>query len=344
MAHGFWKIHQIRNHLLYSSMTRNTSIIDKNLLIKFYTVEGKTVKELQEIFYCSKSKVERLLKGIKRPKKFRQLQTQKTCREKYGVDNISQLQTTKDKVKKTCEERYGKDKMIGSKDFRDRTAKVLGVENASQLESVKEKVRHTVKERYGVENISQLQETKEKVKTTCKEKYGTDYFTQTQDYTVKSAITCQEKYGVNNYSQSKQFKELYTNEDFVKDLVHKMHETKKRNGSYGKSKEEDRLYKKIKSKYPDVIRQYSDYRYPFLCDFYIPSLDLFIEYQGHIRHGKEPFNPENPEHIKRMNFLISKANTSKYYKDMLKCWTILDPEKRRIAKENNLRLKEVWKF
>lgn len=124
--------------------------------------------------------------------------------------------------------------------------------------------------------------------------------------------------------------------------MQKMHNTKKRNGSYGKSIEEDKLYEKLKAKYPDVKRQYSDERYPFPCDFYIPSLDLFIEYQGHIRHGKEPFNITNPEHLEILEKWEQKAKTSKYYQGMIRCWTVLDPEKRRIAKENNLNFKEIW--
>ena len=46
----------------------------------------------------------------------------------------------------------------------------------------------------------------------------------------------------------------------------------------------------------DIIRQYYDKdRYPFNCDFYIKSKDLFIEYQGHPSHGYCPFNRNNRE-------------------------------------------------
>ena len=45
----------------------------------------------------------------------------------------------------------------------------------------------------------------------------------------------------------------------------------------------------LKERYPDVITQYKDDRYPFACDFYIPSLDLFIECNYHWTHGGKPY-------------------------------------------------------
>ena len=39
----------------------------------------------------------------------------------------------------------------------------------------------------------------------------------------------------------------------------------------------------------DVITQYKDDRYPFACNFYIPSLDLFIECNYHWTYGGKPY-------------------------------------------------------
>lgn len=52
----------------------------------------------------------------------------------------------------------------------------------------------------------------------------------------------------------------------------------KQNKSFNKSISEDQCYNLLKEIFPDIIRQYRDVRYPFNCDFYIPSNDLFIEY------------------------------------------------------------------
>ena len=45
----------------------------------------------------------------------------------------------------------------------------------------------------------------------------------------------------------------------------------------------------------DIIRQYNSERYPFSCDFYIKSLDVFIEYQGFWSHNVHPYNPDSEE-------------------------------------------------
>ena len=82
--------------------------------------------------------------------------------------------------------------------------------------------------------------------------------------------------------------------------------------------------------------------YPYNCDFYIKSLDLYIELQGTWVHGSEPYNPENPEHIKIVEFWKSK--NTKFYNKAIEIWTIRDVEKRKIASENNLNYIEVFDF
>ena len=78
--------------------------------------------------------------------------------------------------------------------------------------------------------------------------------------------------------------------------------TMKENGTYGKSKEEDEYYETLCSTYgiDNVIRQYSDPRYPFNCDFYIISEDLFIELNRHWTHGRHQFNPNDENDIEKL--------------------------------------------
>ena len=67
-------------------------------------------------------------------------------------------------------------------------------------------------------------------------------------------------------------------------------------------------------------------------------LDLFIEYQGTWTHGVEPFNGVN---LKKL--WIKKATLgSEYYKNAINTYTVRDPLKRRVAKENNLNYLEIW--
>lgn len=90
----------------------------------------------------------------------------------------------------------------------------------------------------------------------------------------------------------------------------------------------------------DIIPQYKSTIYPFYCDFYIKSLDLYIEIQGHPSHGPHPFDKTNIEDINCLNEY--KAKHTKYYDKIIEVWTVRDVNKRNIAKENKLNYLEVF--
>ena len=127
-------------------------------------------------------------------------------------------------------------------------------------------------------------------------------------------------------------KEYYTQ------IAKKRHETMKRNCTYSSvSAIEIELFERIKQKYTDVVGLYNkhiDKRYDnHEIDFYIPSLDLFIEFQGHWTHYKEPFNANNLEHLKHKEYWESK--NSKYYDNAIYTWRDLDVRKRKLGKALN---------
>lgn len=135
-------------------------------------------------------------------------------------------------------------------------------------------------------------------------------------------------------------------EEQITEKNRKTHQTKKDNGSYIESKAENKIYDIILTKYPDIQRHYDfDTRYAningceYECDFYIPSLDLFIEYQGMWTHGDKPFDGKNIP----INWL-KKAGNSNFYKGALKVYTESDPAKRKCAKDNNLNYLEIWNY
>ena len=83
----------------------------------------------------------------------------------------------------------------------------------------------------------------------------------------------------------------------------------------------------------DVITQYKDDRYPFACDFYIPSLDLFIECNYRWTHGGKPY--EGTEDDKQI-VQKWKAKNTKFYNNAIQTCTDRDINKRNIAKKNKL--------
>jgi len=99
----------------------------------------------------------------------------RVTQEKYGVDNMFQLEHIKEKIKQTNIEK-------------------LGVENPMFSETVKKKLKTTKKEKYGNENYR----NEEKIKETNRIKYGRDYYMSTNEFKDKSLKTIQEVYGVDN--------------------------------------------------------------------------------------------------------------------------------------------------
>lgn len=116
------------------------------------------------------------------------------------------------------------------------------------------------------------------------------------------------------------------------------------NNTFNTSKAEDDYFLKLKEMYgsDNVIRWYSDERYPFACDFYIPSEDLFIEYNKTWTHGGHPFDEMNLDDIYKLETWEEKAKTSKYYQNAIYTWTNLDVRKQKIAKENKLNYKVIY--
>lgn len=103
------------------------------------------------------------------------------------------------------------------------------------------------------------------------------------------------------------------------------------------SKDEEYIYDKLKDKYGEVKKQYKDEdRYPWVVDFYIPSEDMFIEYEKHWSHGRRIYDPEDPECQKDVEWLKDKAKDNEFYQRTLTQWTEKDPEKFQTAKDNGL--------
>lgn len=93
----------------------------------------------------------------------------------------------------------------------------------------------------------------------------------------------------------------------------------------------------------DIIYQYgihpADARYPYSCDFYVKSLDLFIELNTHFSHGDHWFDSSNHDDVLKVNHWKEKGGR---WLKIIKSWTVLDTEKRQIAKANSLNFLVFW--
>lgn len=215
--------------------------------------------------------------------------------------------------------------------------KKYGVKNPMCVDLIKKKLKNSFLEKYGVENPSYNKNVLEKRKQTCLKHYGVECSFQSEEIKEKSKQTLLKKYGVEYISQSQIKKDLfYQNKDII---LKKIFDTKRKNDSFKKSIQEDKIYELLIQKYPNTIRQYKSELYPFYCDFYIPKLDLYIEYQGYFTHGKEPYigSDKQKEIVK-----LWESKNSLQFTDAIKTWTIRDPLKRETAKKNNLKYLEFF--
>lgn len=200
-----------------------------------------------------------------------------------------------------------------------------------------ENSRRTVKLKYGVDNPFNIDTVREQRK-------------QNKDliYT-KVAQTKLERYGsstYNNIDKNKQTKlERYNDAYFNNN--EKNFETRRKNKTFNTSKFEKEYYEYLLTMYDkdDILTQYTDDRYvrqdgyKFRCDFYIKSLDLFIECNIHQGHGGHPFDPNNPDDLEKLNEWKSKQNKvgrKNQYWMYEKVWTKDDVEKQECARKNKL--------
>ena len=129
----------------------------------------------------------------------------------------------------------------------------------------------------------------------------------------------------------------------TKNRVEKGINTKRKNHTFNVSIPENTVYQYLQTIFDvsDIFREYKDPRYPYYCDFYIKSRDLFIECNFHWTHGSHPFNENNKEDLKLLEIIRSKQyidengkrNSFFTFEDV---WTNRDVIKLQTLKSNNL--------
>lgn len=258
--------------------------------------------------------------GIKKDYKNISKNIIQTNYERYGCVSSAMLQEYKDKIRNTCIERYGCDYVVQTDEF-------------------KNKAKQTKIEKYGDENYS----NHEQARITWRKTYNENK----EDILNRTIETNRKRYGCDFYSQSEEH--LLNVRKKKKESLKKAYETKKENGTLGfnASKQEKQCFDMLKRVYPDAISQYfGDSRYPYNCDMYIPSLDLFIEFQGYQGgHYLYPYrdNDEDKKILEEMKLKsIKNGKKNNIYDRIVNVWGNKDIIKRQIAKTNNIRLLEFF--
>ena len=257
--------------------------------------------------------------------------------KKFGVEfPLQQLKKENSeiyqKISQTCINKFGVDSPLKNKEVREKIKQTniqkYGVDNLFKNDIIKEKIKQTNIQKYGVDYLFKSNIIKEKIKQTNMQKYGVDNPLKNKEIREKIKQTNIQKYGVDNPLKNKE--------------IWKKSQDNRQISSKSKLENNFLNYLKLKYESDDIITQYKSKEYPYYCDFYIKSINLYIEIQGHWTHNDHPFDINNLNDQQIMNIWRTKSLSDKYYKNALNTWTIKDVEKRNTAIQNNLNYLEIF--
>lgn len=280
--------------------------------------------------------------------------------KRSGDNNTMRKESTKAKARQTCLKKYGAKTYAESEEGREKLRQII---TQPELQA---RSRQTCTVRYGapvwpqsdvgrqrLHEIMSAPDMLEKIKQGYRAAYGVDHFMKTdagregarlhistpeRQWAIRQGFL--DKYGVENAFLIPRIQVMRP------EMIAKSWATKRRNGTFSTSQPEESLYRFLCDKFGvnDVIRQYVDRRYPYHCDFYIPSLDLFVELNASWTHGYHWFDAKNPLDIMMLQNWEERASEkgSRYYKAAIDVWTRRDLMKLHSALENQLNYLVFW--
>lgn len=239
-------------------------------------------------------------------------------RARFGVAYPSQSLLVQAKMRATSRLRYGVDHPSQRSEARARQSAVVRLDGARRA-SIS---RQTNLARYGVEHISQLPANRDrqselmtrtftergrKARATTLKRYGVLYAAQRQErrmalaafmrtngveFAARSRVTSLARYGVASHAQTEQRRMSQSLRMLDPEHQKRITAAKHANNSFRTSAAEEALYVALVRHFGehDVLREHVDPRYPYRCDFFIPSRDLFVELNGMWTHGGHWFD------------------------------------------------------
>lgn len=259
-----------------------------------------------------------------------------------GDDVFLSLQNARWKEKQvaTMQSRYGVSNVFEKKTFDTFVTKEAVADGRL-------KRTETLLSRYGVDNPNAaphiLAKMEKQLAATNMERYGVPNAMQNSEIAAKSSVTRQatmlKKYGFKNSVEVKEFRD-------------KIFEARRQNKTLNSSSPEILLGDLLRAHFgdDDVLHNVVvDNRYPYHVDYYIKSLDLFIELNGDRSHNEHWFDESNPRDAQMLrswteNMVRLEAETGRpsRYRRFIRVWTVTDVAKRVIAKQNGLNYLVFW--
>lgn len=280
----------------------------------------------------------------------------KAAKALYEAGEGPWAKAARKKAADTCVERFGA-KTWAESDIGVSTAREMcsdpnvrvQMSERAKSEEARQHYRETSQKHYGANHWTQTDDGKQKLHdmfSTEEERKARSERMRSEEVQSKIRATSMERYGTPYYWQSEngriRLKELLNRDEVQQKIIN----TKKIRGTLNSSKAEKTAYALLIDKFGkfDVEIQYKkDDRYPFACDFYIKSRDLFIELNASWLHGFHWFDETNEDDLVRLQVLLNKAEQGKpMYSRAIYIWTYDDLRKRAIAEANHLNYFVFW--
>jgi len=163
--------------------------------------------------------------------------------------------------------------------LKEQNLAIRGVEFCLQSEEVKEKSRQTMLVKYGVESAMQSQEIRDLRNSNIVEKYGCIH-QKVPAIQEKSAQTCLERYGVEHPFMLPKCKEKSNSPE----ANAKKHQTRKKNGNYGRISNEENDFHEFLLGLKDLIIERDICVNGWSIDFLVNSR-VYVQYDGNYYHG-----------------------------------------------------------
>lgn len=285
-------------------------------------------------------------------------QRQETCLRKYGVPYAIQSPIVRQKILKTMNDKYGVDNPMQSLEIRKKAyatnERRYGTPYLSQNSEIKQKANITLQQHYGVTVPLKNKSLLEKSRQTCMLRYGVSNPMQNEDVLRKNQQTCLLRYGVDNVRKAECVKNKIIETNLKRygveyaiqnrDVYQKMINSKKLNHTIGISLLEDECYQCLIDVFgtSDIKRQYVSDVYPFCCDFYIISRDMYIELNAFWTHGGHWFDSSSIKDDAILQSWLDLSKESVFYKNAIVNWTKRDVLKRQTAAKYQLNYVVFW--
>ena len=238
-----------------------------------------------------------------------------SCLNKYGVENVFQLEEVKQKTKNTLLNTYGCDHPMHNDEIKDKWKQTnldrYGVEYVLCSDEVKEKIKNTIEEKYGDPILLRNKVIMDKIIQTNLNKYGVKFTSQASEVKEKMRQTLVKNYGVDSPMKNK-------------DIRAKALRTCAENGKVPTSRQQLILYDMIKAKFPSAKLNFPFHSCALDIFIEIDNIKIDCEYDAWYYHQDQQRDLKRDKFLRSNGFKILRIRSGKLLPDEQELFDTID--------------------